>query len=38
LSQKLAHTLRYSADPPEGFERTDRILAISVVATMRRPN
>jgi Protein of unknown function, DUF481 len=38
LSLKLAHTLRYSADPPEGFERTDRILAISVVATMRRPN
>jgi putative salt-induced outer membrane protein YdiY len=37
LSLKLAHTLRYSADPPEGFETTDRILAISVVAKMRRP-
>ena len=37
LSLKLAHTLRYSAEPPENFETTDRILAISVVAKMRRP-
>ena len=37
LSLKLTHTLRYSADPPEGFETTDRILAISVVAKMSRP-
>lgn len=37
VSLKLAHTLRYSADPPEGFETADRILAISVVAKMRRP-
>lgn len=37
LSLKLAHTLRYSADPPEGFKTTDRILAISIVAKMRRP-
>ena len=37
LSLKVAHTLRYSADPPEGFESTDRILTISVVAKLRRP-
>ena len=37
LSLKLAHTLRYSAEPPEGFNRTDRILAVSIVAKMRRP-
>ena len=37
FSLKLSHTLRYSAAPPEGFEKTDRILAISVVARVRRP-
>jgi putative salt-induced outer membrane protein YdiY len=37
LSLKIAHTLRYSADPPEGFRTLDRILAISIVAKMRRP-
>jgi putative salt-induced outer membrane protein len=37
LSLKLAHTLRYSADPPDGFKTTDRILAISVVAKIVRP-
>jgi putative salt-induced outer membrane protein len=36
LSLKVAHTLRYSADPPEGFESTDRILTISIVAKVRR--
>jgi len=37
LSLKVSHTLRYSADPPEGFEKTDRILAVSIVAKMKRP-
>lgn len=37
LSLKLAHTLRYSADPPEGFDTTDRILSVSLVARLRRP-
>jgi putative salt-induced outer membrane protein YdiY len=37
LSLKLAHTVRYSADPPEGFDTTDRIMSISVVARLRRP-
>jgi putative salt-induced outer membrane protein YdiY len=36
LSLKLAHTLRYSATPPAGFETTDTILAISLVAKLRR--
>ena len=37
LSLKLSHTLRYSADPPEGFETTDTIMSISVLAKLRRP-
>ena len=37
LSLKVAHTVRYSADPPEGFETTDTIMSISVVAKLRRP-
>jgi putative salt-induced outer membrane protein len=37
LSLKLAHTLRYSNDPPEGFDTTDTIMAVSLVATMKRP-
>src|SRR5262245_19070547 len=37
LSLKLAHTLRYSAKPPPDFETTDRILTISLVAKIRRP-
>jgi putative salt-induced outer membrane protein YdiY len=37
LSLKLAHTLRYSADPPTGFDTTDRIMAVSLVAKVRRP-
>jgi putative salt-induced outer membrane protein YdiY len=38
LSLKIAHTLRYAAAPPPGFETTDRILAISLVARVRRPS
>ena len=37
LSFKLAHILRYSADPPEGFKTTDRITSVSLVAKVRRP-
>jgi putative salt-induced outer membrane protein YdiY len=37
LSLKLSHTVRYSADPPEGFETTDTIMSISIVAKLRRP-
>jgi putative salt-induced outer membrane protein len=37
LSFKLAHTFRYSAEPPEGFEKTDRIMAVSLVAKLKRP-
>jgi|SRR5262245_13980130 len=37
LSLKLTHTLRYSANPPPDFETTDRILTISLVAKIRRP-
>ena len=36
LSLKVAHRLRYSAEPPEGFEKTDRILAVSIVAKIKR--
>ena len=38
LALRLAHTLRYSAEPPEGFEKTDTIMAVSLVAKLRRPN
>jgi putative salt-induced outer membrane protein len=37
LSLKVSHTLRYSAEPPESFEKTDRILAVSIVAKLKRP-
>jgi putative salt-induced outer membrane protein YdiY len=37
LSLKIAHTLRHSADPPAGFETTDRIMTVSLVARMKRP-
>ena len=37
LSLKIAHTLRYSNEPPPGFETTDRIMTISLVARVRRP-
>jgi putative salt-induced outer membrane protein YdiY len=37
LSLKVSHTLRYSANPPEGFETTDTIMAVSIVAKVRRP-
>ena len=37
LSLKISHTIRYSAEPPEGFETTDTIAAVSLVAKMRRP-
>lgn len=34
---KVSHIIRYSADPPPGFETTDMITAISLVAKVRRP-
>ena len=37
LSLKVAHNLRYSNQPPDDFETTDRILAISLVAKITRP-
>jgi putative salt-induced outer membrane protein YdiY len=37
LSLKVAHTVRYSAEPPPGFETTDTIMAVSLVAKVRRP-
>lgn len=37
LALKLSHTLRYSAEPPEGFESTDTIMAVSLVARLQRP-
>jgi len=37
LSLKVSHILRYSNRPPAGFKTTDRILAISLVAKMKRP-
>lgn len=36
LSLKLSHTIRYSAQPPAGFETTDTIMAVSLVAKLRR--
>jgi len=36
LSLKLSHILRYSAEPPVGFDTTDSITAISLVAKVRR--
>ncbi len=37
LSVKLAHTLRYSAEPPAGFDTTDTIMSVSLVAKVKRP-
>jgi putative salt-induced outer membrane protein len=37
LSLKVGHTLRYSAEPPAGFDTTDTIMAVSLVAKFRRP-
>jgi putative salt-induced outer membrane protein len=37
LSLKLSHILRYSAEPPAGFDSTDSITAVSLVAKVRRP-
>ncbi len=37
LSLKVAHTIRYSAEPPDGFETTDTITAVSLVAKFSRP-
>lgn len=37
LALKVSHIIRYSADPPLGFEKTDRIMAISLVAKFKRP-
>lgn len=36
LALKLSHTLRYSAEPPEGFETTDTVMAVSLVAKLKR--
>ena len=36
LALKASHTIRYSADPPEGFETTDTIMAVSLVAKLSR--
>jgi len=37
LALKLSHTLRYSAEPQEGFATTDTIMAVSLVARLKRP-
>jgi len=37
LSLKLSHILRYSAEPPLGFDSTDSITAVSLVAKILRP-
>ena len=37
FSLKLAHTIRYSAEPPIGFDTTDTIMSVSLVAKVRRP-
>lgn len=37
LSLKVSHTVRYSADPPAGFDTTDAIMAVSLVAKIKRP-
>jgi putative salt-induced outer membrane protein len=36
LALKASHTIRYSAAPPVGFETTDTIMAVSLVAKMAR--
>jgi putative salt-induced outer membrane protein YdiY len=37
LSLKVSHTIRYSAEPPPGFDTTDTIMAVSLVAKVTRP-
>jgi putative salt-induced outer membrane protein YdiY len=37
LSLKVSHTIRYSAEPPAGFETTDTIAAVSLVAKFTKP-
>jgi putative salt-induced outer membrane protein YdiY len=37
LSLKLSQILRYSAAPPVGFDSTDSITAVSLVAKVLRP-
>lgn len=37
LALKVSHILRYSAEPPEGFDTTDTIMAVSLVARLQRP-
>jgi putative salt-induced outer membrane protein YdiY len=37
LSLKLSHTIRYSAQPPADFDKTDTITAVSLVARVKRP-
>ncbi len=37
LSLRLSHVLRYAAEPPPGFKTTDSIMAVSLVAKVRRP-
>lgn len=37
LSLKLSHILRYSAEPPLGFDSADSITAVSLVAKILRP-
>jgi putative salt-induced outer membrane protein YdiY len=37
LALKVSHIIRYSADPPVGFESTDTIMGVSLVAKIKRP-
>jgi putative salt-induced outer membrane protein YdiY len=37
LSLKLSHILHYSAEPPIGFDSTDSITAVSLVAKILGP-
>jgi putative salt-induced outer membrane protein YdiY len=37
FSLKASHVIRYSASPPFGFETTDTIMAVSLVAKIKRP-
>ena len=37
FSIKASHIIRYAAAPPIGFEKTDTIMAVSLVAKVRRP-
>jgi putative salt-induced outer membrane protein YdiY len=36
LSLKVSHTVRYSHQPPEGFDTTDTIMGVSLVAKIKR--